>query len=321
MAKDIKTIVQEINKRFGENTINYVKDMKDVDVERLSSGSLALDYILGQNKGVYGWPIGRAVELYGHFSSGKSLISLMTIAEAQKQGIDTVYIDAEHGFDKEFAEKMGVNTDKLVLSQVAIGEDVMDILTSLLETENKMVIVVDSVASLAPMKEMDESMEQHNIALTARLMSKALRKITALNKKALVMFINQIRISPGAYGNPETTSGGKALGHYASVRVEVRKGEPLNKNKKQIGQVVKFKVTKNKTSNPFGDGYFKFFYEDGLDKIDEMVTVGLLNKKIAQSGAFYEVAGEKFRGRETMEDEIRKDEKLFEKVKKEVLSE
>lgn len=320
MPKDIKTIVNEINKKFGDNTINYIKDMKDVDVERISSGSLALDYILGQNKGVYGWPLGRTVELYGHFSSGKSLIALMTIAEAQKQDLDTVYIDAEHGFDTEFAQKMGVDTDKLVLSQTAIGEDVMDILTALLETGKKMVIVVDSVASLAPMKEMDESMEQHNIALTARLMSKSLRKITALNKGALVIFINQIRISPGAYGNPETTSGGKSLGHYSSVRVEVRKGEPYRVKKAQVGQQVKFKVTKNKTSNPFGQGYFKFYYDDGIDRIDELVTVGLLNEKIAQSGAFYEVAGKKFRGRDNMEDEIKKDDKLYEKVRKEVFS-
>lgn len=318
-SEDLKAIINQLNKKYGKNTINYVSKMSGIRVDRVGSGSLALDTILGESEGRYGWPLGRMVELYGHFSSGKSLISLMTIAEAQKRDLPCVYIDAENGFDPEFATKLGVDVGKLILSQVSVGEDVMDILTDVIRADKKMVIVVDSVAGLAPMKEMEESMEQHNIALTARLMSKALRKVTALNKLALIIFINQIRISPGAYGNPETTPGGKALGHYSSVRVEVRKGEPLTQNKKQIGQVVKFKVTKNKTASPYGNGYFKFYYDGHIDRIDELVTIGLLNEKIKQTGAMYEIAGKKIRGREALEMELEGDEKFFEKVREEIL--
>jgi recombination protein RecA len=170
------------------------------------------------------------------------------------------------------------------------------------------------------MKEMKDEMEQHQIALSARLMSKALRKLTALNKNALLIFINQIRINVGAYGNPEITTGGKALGHYASVRVEIRKGEPLRESKKQIGQVVKFKVTKNKTASPYGDGYFKFFSEGRIDKIDELVTLGLMNEKIQQKGAFYSIAGKRIRGREALEMELEGDSKFFDKAKAVILT-
>ena len=318
---DIKSIIASINKKYGENSINFVSKMANVEVDRLSSGSLALDYVIGQTKGVYGWPMGRIVELFGLPSSGKSLISLYTIIEAQKQNIPCIYLDAENSFDPDFAKRLGVDVDKLILSQVSIGEEMLDMLAEILSSGEKMVIVVDSVASMVPIKEMEDSSEQANIALSARMMSRGLRKLNALNKKALLLFLNQIRTNVGAYGNPETTTGGLALKHYTSIRLEVRMGEPLKEKDKQVGQTVKFKVKKNKSGKPFGDGYFKFYYDDRLmDKIDELVTLGLINKKIEQNGASYQICGRKFRGREAVEMELENDPKFLEEVKKEVFA-
>lgn len=312
--EDLNKIINEINKKFGPNTIGTVGKMTTLNIERVPSGSIYLDWALGG-----GWPLGRTIELYGHYSSGKSLIALKTIVEAQDRGLKCVYIDAESSFDPVFAKTLGVDIDKLILSQLSIGENTFDIINALLQSDVG-VLVVDSVASLVPQSELADSMEQQTIGLAARMMSKALRKLTALNKKTLVLFINQIRMNIGTYGNPEITAGGKALGFYSATRVEVRRGEFIEKNKEKIGQMIKFKVTKNKTARPFRNGYFNFYYESGeIDSTNEMVSLGIINKTIKQKGPYYAILGKQFQGREALEKELRSDTKFFDAVKKEAL--
>ena len=257
-------------------------------------------------------------------NSGKSLIALRTIAEAQKLGKKCVYLDAENAFDPKFAKKLGVDIDKLVVSQISSGEKVFDIIDILLESDVS-IIVVDSVASLVPKYEIEESIEKQTMALQARLMSKALRKLTgkAAKNKTLIFFVNQIREKIGSYGNPEITSGGRALGFYASLRVEVRRGEFLTKSKKKIGQQVKFKVTKSKVCQPYRDGYFLFYYPNAqnpdlglFDTADELVSMLLIQGKIKRRGSYYDILGKSFRGREELEQEIRTNPKFETKLTK-----
>jgi recombination protein RecA len=311
----IDKIVMEINKKFGENTIGKISEMPTLEIERVSSGSPYLDWAIGG-----GFPLGRTVELYGNFSSGKSLIALRTAAEFQKLGKSVVYLDSENAFSPDFARSVGVDPDNLVISQISAGEEVFNIINMLLDTEVSL-IVVDSVASLVPQYELDESMEKQTIGLHARLMSKALRKITgnASKNKTLILFINQIREKPTTYGNPNITAGGRALGFYASLRIEIARGELIADDKTTVGHQVKFKVTKSKVCPPFRDGYFLFYYPDltvdtpqvVFDRADELVSMLLLQNKIIRRGAYYDVAGKTFRGREELEKEVRDNDKFF----------
>jgi recombination protein RecA len=312
--EDLAKVLAEINKKFGPNTISTVGEMKTLNIERVPSGSIYLDWALGG-----GWPLGRSIELYGHYSSGKSLIALKTIVEAQDRGLKCIYIDAESSFDPVFAKTLGVDIDKLIISQQSVGENTFDIINALLQSDVG-VVVVDSVASLVPQSELEDPMEQQTMALAARLMSKAMRKITALNKKTLILFINQIRMTMAKYGNPETTTGGKALGFYSAARVEVRRGDFIEDNKTKIGQVIKFKISKNKTAPPFREGYFKFLYDSGeIDSVDELVSMGIINKKIEQKGPYYSILGKQFQGREALEKELKDNKTFFEAAKKETL--
>jgi len=308
--------INELNKKFGENTIGRIGSMPSIETERISSGSPYLDWCIGG-----GWPLGRTVELYGVFSSGKSLIALRTAAEFQKLDHNVVWLDSEAAFSPQFAKLVGIDPDKLILSQISAGEDVFDIIDKLLDTEVSL-IVVDSVASLLPNYEAENEMEKQTIGLHARLMSKGLRKITAkaAHNKTLIIFINQIREKPTQYGNPNITTGGRALGFYASLRIEVSRGELIEENKKVIGQQVKFKVTKSKVSPPFRNGYFLFYHPDLeskepqviFDEADELVSMLLLQNKIIRRGAYYDVLERTFQGREELEREIR-DNKKFKK--------
>ena len=316
---DLNKTILKINKKFGENTIGKIGEMPNIKAERISSGSPYLDWCIGG-----GWPLGKTIELYGPYSSGKSLIALRTIAQAQKLGKNCVYLDAENAFDSNFAKKMDVNINDLTISQISAGEEIFDIVDMLLDSDVA-VIVVDSVASLVPKYEIEESIEKQTMALQARLMSKALRKLTAKasKNKTLIFFVNQIREAVGKYGNPEITSGGRALGFYASLRVEVRRGEFLADNKRKIGQQVKFKVTKSKICQPFRDGYFLFYYPDShnpdlelFDTADELVSMLLLRKKIKRRGAYYDIVGKTFQGREELEQEIRSNKKFREELRK-----
>lgn len=257
----LQRIMAEVNRKYGANTLSSMESMATVTGERFPIGVDAFDHALGG-----GFPGGRIVELYGLQSSGKSLICLLTIAQAQKKGKTCVYIDAENTFDPVFAKALGVNVKSLIVSQVSIGEDAFDIMFRLLAAEPD-IIVVDSVAALIPRKEMEDNMDDVGMALQARLMSKGVKKANALNKKTLILFINQLRSTLAMYGPPTTTPGGMALRFFTSVRVEVKQpSEKLRVDDKKttevIGQIVQFKVTKNKTAPPFQEGSFKFWYAD-----------------------------------------------------------
>jgi len=323
----LETVIAKINKKYGDNTIGFASELKYSDVVRLSSGSLFLDWALGTNRKdkVAGWPLGRVAELYGPESTGKSLISLKTIAEAQKQKFECIYFDCENSFDKSFAELLGVDTDKLVISRESRGEKILDLACEMMrESENLKVLVFDSLASMIPSMELEDPLEQQQMAPMARLMSKGLRKLNNANKNgALIIFINQLRENPGAgpYANPEYTPGGKALKFYASLRVDVRRGDYIfdSEDKKvKVGQIVKFRITKNKTDVPLREGYFKFLYKGELDRVDELISLGILNEKITRRGTYFDLGDRSWQGRENMEVELKKDAKLYEEAKKEV---
>jgi recombination protein RecA len=320
---DIQTAIAKINKNYGENTIGFAKDLKYSDVQRIPTGSLFLNWALGKNpkNDEAGWPMGRVAELYGPESSGKSLISMKTIAEAQKKGYECLYLDCENTFDRSFATTLGVDVDKLVISRESQGEVLMNMVCDLMKQSDKLkVIVFDSLASMIPHMEMDDPIEKNQMAPVARMMSRGLRKLTACNKNgALIIFINQLRTNPGTtYGNPEYTPGGNSLKYYASLRLEVRRGDwifDVEDKKKKLGQVVKFKVVKNKTDVPYKEGYFKFLYTGEIDKVDELLSIGLLNGTITRHGAYYELAENKWQGREEMEKALKEDANFFEECR------
>jgi len=327
MNDTLKTVVAKLNKEHGENTLRFASEF--VDIDRLSSGSVFLDWALGKNqKDIAGWAMGRVIELYGHESSGKSLISMRTIIEAQKKGWQCAYLDIENSFDKKFAELLGVDTSKLLITRETGAEKTIDLACQLLKDYPDIkVIVFDSVASMIPKVEIEASLEDQQMASVARVMSKGLRKLLHFNKNnAILIFINQIRENPGAskYANPEYQPGGKALKFYASTRAEIRRGDYIykdeEKKKDKIGQIVKFKIVKNKTDVPLREGYFKFYYTGEVDSVDEIVSLGLMQEIITRSGAFYYFNKNTFKGREKMETALKKDEKLFNELKKEVFS-
>lgn len=263
-APTLNRIMAEINKKAGENIIGRVTDMPTMTIQRLTTGVGVLDTALGG-----GMPVGRIVELYGQPSAGKSLISLFTIAEAQKKGLECVYLDCEDSFDPEWAEKLGVDVKKLIISQSSVGEDTLGLVAKLLRAKPA-VIVVDSVAAMVTRAELEEEIDKAFMAPKARLMSKGLSILNAINQGTLIIFINQLRSTMAMYGPAFTTPGGNALKFYSSCRIEVKKVEELHlegkKSNPVIGQLVGFKVTKNKTAPPFQTGSFKFFYEDGSIK-------------------------------------------------------
>jgi recombination protein RecA len=258
--KSLNRIIAEINKKNGDQIIGRIKDLKTLEVERIQTKLPVIDDALGG-----GFPMRRIIELYGLPSGGKSLISMLIIKSAQEKGLECVYVDVEDSFDPKWAKQIGVDTDKLIIAQSMVGEDTMEMVCTLLAGEPA-VIVVDSVAAMIPRAEQEEKLEKPTMALKARLMSRGLAKINSLNKNTLIVFINQIRATMALYGAQTTTTGGRSLGHYASIRMEVKKGQTLHvedkKTKPVIGQIVNFYVTKNKTAPPFKTGSFKFYYDD-----------------------------------------------------------
>lgn len=257
----LNRLVLEINKKAGETILGRVLNMPNLEIKRLKTGIESLDLALGG-----GMPAGRIVELYGLPSAGKSLISLLTIAQAQRDGKECVYLDCEDSFDAGWAKKLGVDIDKLVLGQSSVGEDTLELVIKLLKAEPA-IIVVDSVAAMVTRAELEEDIDKAFMAPKARLLGKALRMILAQNKGTTIIFINQLRATMAMYGPQLTTPGGKAIPYAASIRMEIKKSEDIHeegkKTKPIIGQIVGFKVTKNKTARPFQVGSFKFFYDDG----------------------------------------------------------
>lgn len=304
--EDATRLIADVNKMFKENVVGYANDM-DINVKRVPSGSLSLDWALGG-----GFPLKRIVELYGPYSSGKTLVAMQTIAEAQKMDLPTVFIDAEKSFEKEHAEAAGIDLSKLIYVDTSAGEKIFDFLRKLMDSAKSGVVVIDSVAAMVPIYEDENEVGKMTMGLTARLMSKGLRIINAVNRGWSVIFINQVREKIGVmYGNPETTSGGRSLGFYASVRVNIRSGERYTEKDTKIGQEVKFRVEKSKVSRPGLSGSFRYMYETGVDKYDDTIALALTLGIIEQSGAWYTAVGQRFQGRLSIETKAKEDPEFF----------
>jgi recombination protein RecA len=292
-AKALSAALSQIEKQFGKGSVMRMGDtsaMSNIDV--ISTGSLNLDIALG----VGGLPKGRVVEIYGPESSGKTTLTLQVVAEAQKAGGTAAFIDAEHALDPQYAEKLGVNVDELLVSQPDTGEQALEITDMLVRSGAVDVVVVDSVAALTPKAEIEGEMGDSHVGLQARLMSQALRKLTANIKRTncLVIFINQIRMKIGVmFGSPETTTGGNALKFYSSVRLDIRRIGSVKKGDEVVGNDTRVKVVKNKVAPPFKQVQFEILYGEGISHEGELIELGVQQKIVDKSGAWYSYSGDR----------------------------
>lgn len=316
---DISNLIESLRGKFGEGSIMTLGETHKVDVASIPTGSFSLDIALG----VGGLPRGRIVEIYGPESSGKTTLALNVVAQAQKQGGKTAYIDAEHALDPEYAKKLGVKINDLLISQPDNGEEALNILESLVRSGMISVIVVDSVAALTPRAEIEGEMGAQFIGLQARMMSQALRKLTAISAKSntLIIFINQIRMQIGMmFGNPETTPGGRALKFYASVRIDVRRIAQVKKGEEIVGSRVKAKVVKNKVAAPFKQAEFDIMYGEGISYEADVLNAGLKAGVVTKSGASYSFEGERLgTGFDNIREKLKEDKKLLNEIKKKIL--
>ncbi len=282
----------QIEKQFGKGAVMRMGDDTAADIDVISSGSLKLDVALG----IGGYPKGRVVEIYGPESSGKTTLTLQAIAECQKAGGTAAFIDAEHALDPSYAEKLGVNIDDLLVSQPDTGEQALEIADMLVRSSAIDIIVVDSVAALTPKAEIEGEMGDSHVGLQARLMSQALRKLTANIKRSntLVMFINQIRMKIGVmFGSPETTTGGNALKFYSSVRLDIRRIGAVKRGDEVIGNDTRVKVVKNKTAPPFRKAEFEILYGEGVSREGEVIDLGVEHNIVDKAGAWYSYNGDR----------------------------
>jgi recombination protein RecA len=290
--KSIEQALKEIRTKFGDDSITTFGAGSPQKIPAIGTGSIGLDAALG----VGGLPCGRIIEIFGPESSGKTTLALHVIAEAQKAGGIAAFVDAEHALDPEYARRIGVKLPELLISQPDTGEQALDIVESLVRSGNVDVIVVDSVAALTPKDEIEGEMGQQHVGKQARLMSQALRKLTAIvsRSKTIVIFINQIRMQIGVmFGNPETTPGGKALKFYTSVRLDIRRIASIKKGEEVVGGRVRVKVVKNKVAAPFKTTEFDLLYNEGISREGELIALGEKFGLIEKSGATYKMGGEK----------------------------
>ena len=319
--KSLELAIKQIDKTFGKGTLIRLGDKVVVPTETISTGSLGLDLALG----VGGLPKGRVIEIYGPESSGKTTLTLHAIAEAQKAGGVCAFIDAEHALDVGYAKRLGVDTDNLLVSQPDFGEQALEILETVIRSGAVDLVVIDSVAALTPKVEIDGDMDDQQVGVQARLMSKALRKITGLLSKmnCTVIFINQIRMKIGmtGYGSPETTTGGNALKFYSSVRLDIRRIATLKQGEISIGNRAKVKVVKNKVAAPFKQAEFDIMFGEGISKTGELVDYGVKLDIIDKAGAWFSYGDTKIgQGRENSKIFLRDNPAIAKEIEDKILS-
>ncbi|PID68859.1 MAG: recombinase RecA [Flavobacteriia bacterium] len=316
--KALKLTLDKLDKIYGKGTVMKMGDAAVEEVEAIPTGSLGLDIALG----VGGYPRGRVVEIFGPESSGKTTLTLHAIAETQKQGGIAAFIDAEHAFDRYYAENLGIDVDNLVVSQPDYGEQALEIADNLIRSGSVDLIVIDSVAALTPKSEIEGEMGDSKMGLHARLMSQALRKLTsAINKtNCTVIFINQLREKIGVmFGNPETTTGGNALKFYASIRLDIRKSTSIKEGDVLRGNLTKVKVVKNKVAPPFKVAKFDIIYGEGISKVGEIIDLGVDYDIIKKSGSWYSYGETKLgQGREAVKNLIQDNPELMDELEEKI---
>ncbi len=317
-TKALGLAVDHIEKQFGKGTIMRLGESTHQNVETFPTGSVSLDLALGG-----GIPKGRIIEVYGPESSGKTTLTLHAIAEVQKKGGVAAFIDAEHALDPQYAQRIGVNLENLLVSQPDNGEQALEIVESLVRSNAVDLIVVDSVAALVPQAEIEGDMGDSHMGLQARLMSQALRKLTAIisKSKSTVIFINQLRMKIGVmFGNPETTTGGNALKFYASLRMDIRRISQIKQGDQVIGNRTRVKVVKNKIAPPFREAEFDIMYNEGISREGDVLDLATAKEIVEKSGAWFAYEGEKIgQGREAAKNYLRENPKALEKIAKQVM--
>ena len=317
--KALQLAMAKIDKEFGKGAIMKLGDDKIEDVPVIPSGSVGLNVALG----VGGYPRGRVIEIYGPESSGKTTLAIHAMAEVQKQGGIAAIIDAEHAFDRFYAEKLGVDTNELLIAQPDCGEQALDIADELIRSAAVDLVVIDSVAALTPKAEIEGDMGDNRVGLQARLMSQALRKLTAtINKtNTTCIFINQLREKIGVmFGNPETTTGGNALKFYASVRLDIRKASQIKEGDEVIGNQVRVKVVKNKVAPPFKKTEFDLMFNEGISRVGELVDMGVEHGILTKSGSWYSYEGNKLaQGRDAAKNVLRDNPDLADEIENKIM--
>jgi len=316
--KGLALVIEEIRNKFGEGAIMQMGSVPKISVDAIPTGSISLDLALG----IGGVPRGRVVEIYGPESSGKTTLALHIVANAQKAGGLAAFVDAEHALDPEYAKKIGVKIEELLISQPDSGEQALDIVESLVRSGKLDIIIIDSVAALTPRVEIEGEMGDQQIGLQARLMSKALRKLTAITSQSrtTIVFINQIRTKIGImFGNPETTSGGKALKFYSSVRIEVRQSAKIKSGEEIIGNRVNVKIVKNKVAAPFRRAEFDIYYNEGISYLSDLINTGAKYDIVKRSGSWYNYGDTKLgQGIEGAKEFLKENPKIAKEIEKEI---